>query len=43
MKELEPYAVSFRMEAMRPAVEEREAVTPELLRVLEAVHVSRQE
>ena len=34
---LEPYTGRFPMEAMRAAVQQREAITPELLRVLEAV------
>jgi hypothetical protein len=37
LKELEPYTGRFPMEAMRAAIEQREAITPELLRVLEAV------
>jgi len=36
-KELEPYTGRFPMEAMQAAIEQREAITPELLRVLEAV------
>jgi hypothetical protein len=37
LKELEPYTGRFPVEAMRAAVEQREAITPELLRVMEAV------
>jgi hypothetical protein len=37
LKELEPYTGKFPMEAMKAAVEQREAITPELLRILEAV------
>jgi hypothetical protein len=37
LKELEPYTGRFPMAAMRAAVEQQEAITPELLRVLEAV------
>jgi len=37
LKELEPYTGRFPMDAMRAAVEQREAITPELLRVLETV------
>jgi hypothetical protein len=37
LKELEPYTGKFPMDAMRAAVEQREAITPELLRVLESV------
>jgi hypothetical protein len=36
LKELEPYTGRFPMKAMRAAVEQREAITPELLKVLEA-------
>jgi hypothetical protein len=35
--ELEPYTGHFPMDAMRAAVEQREAITPELLRVLESI------
>jgi hypothetical protein len=35
LKELEPYTGRFPMKAMRAAVEQREAITPELLKVLE--------
>jgi hypothetical protein len=35
LKELEPYTGRFPMKAMRAAVEQHEAITPELLRVLE--------
>jgi len=37
LKELEPYTGRFPMEAMRAAIEQREAITPELLRVVEAI------
>jgi hypothetical protein len=37
LKELEPYTGKFPMKAMRAAIEQREAITPELLRVLESV------
>ena len=37
LKELEPYNGRFPMKAMRAAIEQREAITPELLRVLESV------
>ena len=37
LKALEPYTGHFPMEAMKAAIEQREAITPELLRVLEAV------
>ena len=37
LKELEPYTGRFPMAAMQAAVEQREAITPELLRVLESV------
>jgi hypothetical protein len=37
LKELEPYTGRFPMKAMQAAIEQREAITPELLRVLEAV------
>jgi hypothetical protein len=37
LKELEPYTGRFPMEAVKAAIEQREAITPELLRVLEAV------
>ena len=36
-KELEPYTGRFPMEAMKAAIEQREAINPELLRVVEAV------
>ena len=36
-KELELYTGRFPMEAMRSAIEQREAITPELLRVVEAI------
>jgi len=34
---LEPYTGRFPMKAMRAAIEQREAITPELLRVVEAI------
>ena len=37
LKELEPYTGRFPMKAMQAAIEQREAITPELVRVLEAV------
>jgi hypothetical protein len=37
LKELEPYTGRFPKNAMRAAIEQREAITPELLRVLETV------
>jgi hypothetical protein len=37
LKELEPYTGKFPMKAMRSTIEQREAITPELLRVLESV------
>jgi hypothetical protein len=37
LKELELYTGHFPMKAMTAAIEQREAITPELLRVLEAV------
>jgi hypothetical protein len=37
LKALEPYTGRFPMEAMRAAIEQREAITPELLRVVEAM------
>jgi len=37
LKELEPYTGRFPIKAMRAAIEQREAITPELLRVVEAV------
>jgi hypothetical protein len=37
LKELEPYTGRFPREAMRAAIEQREAITPELLRVVEAI------
>ncbi len=37
LKELEPYTGRFPMEAMRAAIEQREAITPELVRVVEAI------
>jgi hypothetical protein len=49
LKELEPYTGRFPMDAMRAAVEQREAITSELLRVLESAaedpvkHVERKD
>jgi len=37
LKELEPYTGRFPRKAMHAAIEQREAITPELLRVVEAV------
>jgi len=37
LKELEPYTGRFPKKAMQAAIEQREAITPELLRVLETV------
>jgi len=37
LKELEPFTGRFPMKAMKAAVEQRDAITPELLRVVEAV------
>jgi hypothetical protein len=37
LKELEPYTGRFPKKAMQAAIEQHEAITPELLRVLEAV------
>jgi len=37
LKELEPYTGNFPTKAMRAAIEQREAITPELLRVVEAI------
>ncbi len=37
LKELEPYTGRFPMKAMRAAIDQRDAITPELLRVMEAV------
>ncbi len=37
LRELEPYTGRFPMKAMRAAIEQREAITPELLRALESV------
>ena len=37
LKELEPYTGRFPMKAMKAAIKQREAITPELLRVLESV------
>ena len=43
LKELEPYTGKFPMAAMQAAIEQREAITPELLRVVEAVAENPQE
>jgi uncharacterized protein DUF1186/SEC-C motif-containing protein len=37
LKELEPYTGRFPMEAMKAAIEQRKAITPELLRIVEAM------
>jgi hypothetical protein len=37
LQELEPFTGKFPMEAMRAAIEQRETITPELLRVVEAI------
>jgi len=37
LKELEPHTGRFPKKAMQAAIEQREAITPELLRVVEAV------
>ena len=37
LNELEPYTGRFPMKAMKAAIEQREAITPELLRVVEAI------
>ena len=37
LKELEPYTGKSPMKAMRAAVAQRRAMTPELLRVLESI------
>src|SRR5258708_2490031 len=37
VRELEPYTGRFPKEAMKAAIEEREAITPELLRIVEAM------
>ncbi len=37
LKELEPYTGKFLMKAMREAIEQREAITRERLRVVEAI------
>jgi hypothetical protein len=37
LKALEPYTGRFLMEAMRAAIHQREAITPELLRIVEAM------
>ena len=37
LKELEPYTGRFPRKAMEAAIEQREAIAPELLRVLETV------
>jgi hypothetical protein len=41
LKELELYTGKFPMEAMRAAIEQRDAITPELLRVVEAPNTLR--
>ena len=37
LKGLEPYTGRFPMQAMRAAIEQREAITPELLRLVEGI------
>ncbi len=37
LKELEPYTGRFPMKAMRAAIQQREAITPELMRVVQSV------
>ncbi len=37
LKALEPYTGKFPMKAMRAAIQQREAITPDLMRVLESV------
>ena len=37
LKALEPYTGCFPMQAMKAAIEQRDAITPELLRIVEAV------
>jgi hypothetical protein len=37
LKQLEPYTGEFPLKALRAAIEQREAITPELLRVVEAI------
>ncbi len=37
LQELEPYTGRFPMNALKAAIEQREAITPELLRVVETV------
>jgi hypothetical protein len=37
LQELEPYTGKFPIKAMRAAIEQREAITPELLRIVEAM------
>src|SRR5665213_2906480 len=37
LKELETYTGRFPLDAMKAAIEQREAITPELLRIVEAV------
>jgi hypothetical protein len=37
LQELEPYTGRFPMKAMQEAIEQREAITPELLRIVEAI------
>ena len=36
-KELEPYTGRFPMQALKAAIEQREAITPGLLRLVEAI------
>jgi hypothetical protein len=43
LKELELYTGKFPMKAMKAAVEQREAITPELLRVVEAIAANPRE
>jgi hypothetical protein len=43
LKELEPYTGKFPMKAMKAAIEQREAITGELLHVVEAVAENPQE
>lgn len=37
LQELEPYTQKFPVDALRAAIEQREAITPELLRIVEAI------
>jgi hypothetical protein len=43
LKELEPYTGRFPMDALRAAIEQREAITPDLLKVLDSVAASPSE